>query len=515
MGTDKRENGPCFTLSLVRLNASHTFYCLCLIGAMGMILVGVAGWTTAQDPQEETGDCTVSGPGFCECQEYKKSGAGVLCERFQAAFESVVFNGDVHTNLRCVLKMGGGSMPGCLDTTFTYQGVNRTLADPQFPNPYRCKLNKDTFNCFPVSESLHNNGSTQYYGLIVGGSVWAFVSLCVLCIALGLEAQRRSAKHTKLIDDIDEEENDPHPMFNTERQGCFLKDDNVAVVHNNEWVSGRVTGRNGTSYDIEVSGSTLPNVDKRKVRSAGFKLGGWVVASEKITIEGTDPNVQIEEGLLGVVTKLDSQNSIEVCIGGNVFVPSPGQVMPTPPVRRGHKVEVNTNASQEIWEEGTVEGVHGDGILLVTKQSGGTPKAFNWVRRPSGIVVETLPDPEMPEVPSAFIFVDPDHHLAPTVMSKEEVCLYGGVRAVAKDLAEYRSAPAGKVLVSAALLTSSHLATHHLVRSERKKLDRILHQPGALPSREQPPHSPSPMSRRPSLSPASQVPPISPRTEPY
>eukprot|EP01059_Diplonema_ambulator_P007074 TRINITY_DN16603_c0_g1_i1.p1 TRINITY_DN16603_c0_g1~~TRINITY_DN16603_c0_g1_i1.p1 ORF type:complete len:519 (+),score=21.81 TRINITY_DN16603_c0_g1_i1:46-1557(+) len=501
----EKPDGVCFSLGLVRLAAIHTFCCLCLIGAIGMVVVGVTGWLTAEDEHDEVGTCVVNSGGACDCGEWSRSGAGMICVGYEAAYGDVTFTNRDTTkdNVTCTLKMGAGSMTSCLATTVYHRGNYYSLTPPNFTDPYPCKLNTESYNCFPSTESLHNNGASEFYGLIIAGAIWGFLALCVLCITLLLEARHRGVKHTKLVEDLEEMAED---KANVEREGCFMKGDLVSVEGEGGWAAGRVTGRVGAEhYDVEVEGETWKGVEKSKVRSAGFKEGGWVVVCDRSLVVGGS---EVEPGVLGVVTFVSRQNAPSVYIGGMLVTPNPGQVMPTPSVRRGHKIEVRPNPDTP-WEPGTVEGVHGDGILLVSKEGCGSPKAFCWIRRPSGIVIEKLPDPEMPEEPATYVFVDPDHRLAPTVMTKEEVVLYGGVRTVSKDLAEYRAAPAGKLLISAALLSSSHLVAQHLSRSDRaQEQQRLQGQPSKPAARLSPPPSPKPTPRT--------TPKVAPlKTEPY
>ena len=454
----------CGGIALARLGSVHTFCFFCLLGALAFILVGVVGWESAEHKDRREGVCSITDPAVfaCECAEWENTGNGERCAAYEAYYTNVTFtlNSDERsipstdtattTSSFCPLKLGAGSITSCVETTISFTSDTTT-----------CYLHDDTRSCFVV-DSMGDNGKESYWRLWVGGVVWGAVVCCCSVALLLHQVHWRRARHKRLLEDDTPPSDDELPGH---RNGAFLKNDPVSVSVQGNWSNGAVQSRDGNgTYTVNIEGRTY-EVPKDHIRSAAFKEGTWVTIPTTINNVATTSGVTtLRAGILGVVTS-DEDSALEVAVGGTIFNPTPGQVVPSPSVRKGHIVEVSTSADGE-WEEGVVRSVIGDGILLVSK-GGAVPKSFHWARRPHGVQIEALPVPAEMEVPSHFVFVDPDSGVAPTVMTNEQVELYGGVRKIAKELSESRAAPAGKLMMSAGMLGAATLVTKHLEREER------------------------------------------------
>ncbi|KAJ9453285.1 hypothetical protein DIPPA_10150 [Diplonema papillatum] len=529
---------------LIQPGPTHVF-CFCsLVGGIGMVLAGVTGWLSVVEDEDYDGSCQVTAvQAACECARWTSEH---YCEAFEAVFQTATFTATEEAaaerlsgaSTSCALKLGPGSIASCFaanlaqDPAFgDLSGASATAAVSG--SIAQCRLRTDTHDCFSAKESAEAEAKRSFLALCIGGSVWAFVSLLSLTVLCVLHCRERQTRHQALRDDIDLSQDTepshrpPCTVVHTpsaltanvldpasrpgqaaaraaivpERCGAYLKGDRV--VYQDEaapnWIPAVVLSRDtATTYTVkaDATGDEIAGLRLSDMRSAGFTTGGWVAAMEYIASPPDQSGVEsrIEPGDLGVVLSVLESGCVEVSMSGALLTVQPGHVVPTPAVRRLQKVEAKAGA-ESPWEECLVEGLIGDNLLQVSSVRDSEGRVFeaNFVRRPAGIVVQQLPMPDKPEEPTSFVFVDPDSRLAPIIMTREEVQLYGGVRNVSKDLAEYKAAPAGKLMVSAAMLTTAHLAAQHIARAERHAEAKTPW----IPPTAGPP-------RKPSASPASQ-----------
>eukprot|EP01063_Lacrimia_lanifica_P011885 TRINITY_DN18554_c0_g1_i1.p1 TRINITY_DN18554_c0_g1~~TRINITY_DN18554_c0_g1_i1.p1 ORF type:complete len:563 (+),score=130.53 TRINITY_DN18554_c0_g1_i1:62-1690(+) len=461
----------CRSLGMVRPSISLTFCLLCSFGGALTLLVGLVGYSAAPEETHRAGTCRISRPGGCGCAEWDTREGHQFCTAFEVSFPDTVFTpdaGNTVTNREevCALTTGAGSVPSCLHNGLTVSGLaieDYTQSQGNFSVP--CNVNEDTFQCFLPHLGLtgeHDKRTEDFKRMLIAGGAWLGFTVLWLCVLLYRDARKRGLRYQFLHQEVQIESEDETDVPAI-RSGCHMPKERVAAKIDGEWTHGVVERRHGAAdYDIAVGGRTF-KVGRRDVFAAGFVEGGWIVVVREIKL----PAVTLAPGLLGMVLSIsDNKSKLSVSVGGHIFSPSPGQVAPTATLRRGVRLEVRGAADDE-WREAALQGVQGAGIVLVTRPGSADVKAFKWSRRVAGIQEHVLPEePEPADVPGTFVFVDPESKLAPTVMDHEEVKLYGGVRQVAKDLSEYRSAPMSKLVTSAALLSGLHLASQSVKRAE-------------------------------------------------
>ena len=507
--------GPC---GLVRLGATYTFCFLCFVGAVSALMLGAVGWRSVEHRDRRTGTCLIADPAAfaCECAEWSGTGAGYMCDALEASVGGVTFTPDAdqralhpggHAPVTCALKAGAGSLETCLQSFFTLGGIAVSAA-----RTVPCRLHDDTRNCFPEDLSISDKGERGYLYLTIGAAVWAGVLLlCTVLLCVREAASKRAQRHELLADDEaamgdagdDLVANCGAAVPGLFKSGVYMNGDRVSARIKGVWEYGVVIERVGArAYAVKLEaggGDRRYTVPVRHLRSGSFTEGAWVCAQEDVTVpggEGGAPHV-VQRGVVGVSHRVREDGTPEVTMGGRIFTAKAGDVTPTPSVRRGHVVEVSRDGRE--WEEAVVRALHTQGTVLAVRrrpqqqQPGGgggggggggdssdssnasatvaeDAKPFHWVRRLCGVRVETLAEQTgVGEKEAAtFVFVDPDQGRAPTVMTREQVELYGGVRNVSHELAEFRAAPAAKLALATGLLSSSALVAKHLEREARR-----------------------------------------------
>eukprot|EP01060_Flectonema_neradi_P006879 TRINITY_DN14739_c1_g1_i2.p1 TRINITY_DN14739_c1_g1~~TRINITY_DN14739_c1_g1_i2.p1 ORF type:complete len:510 (+),score=97.06 TRINITY_DN14739_c1_g1_i2:46-1530(+) len=449
---------------LVRLSSVHTFTFCCCLGGLLMALVGGIGWASVDSEPEFLGTCRIGAttPGLCQCAEYEKTGVGSMCVGVEAAFPTASYTAhDMRiSQSTCFLKLGRDTLSDCLDTSATFG----TFDIPDIRSPpaleFACKLHGDTRNCFLESESLPNHQDESYYVLLIGGSIWGGLCLCLLLLSFALEGYRSGFSYVNLMKDYEEAiegEDGVECDFMSGNMMCSdLPGDIVAVKTSGKWKLGEIHSREKNKYKVRCDGEMLHDVDQSEIRSGGLKEGMWVVTAEEFH--------DIPAGVMGTI--YDINGNLSVRIAGNSFPAEVGKVVPTPQVLAGQTVEVR-NDPCDSWKEGIVESIHGDGVIKVVLNNATEAETFIWIRRPYGLQVESRIMKEKEPQDGTFVFVDPGGALAPTVMTSNEVKLFGGVREISNDIAIHRGAVNNRLIGASALLSASHLVAQHLDRQER------------------------------------------------
>ena len=449
---------------LVRLSSVHTFTFCCCLGGLMMALVGAIGWASVVEEKEYSGTCSLAGTtGICQCATYERSGVGSLCVAVEAAFPNVVYQPFDNTIIqtRCLLKLGDGSLSSCIDTSVNLPALSITNITTPPAMDVPCKLHGINRNCFLESESLPGHQNESYFALLIGGAIWGGLCFLLLLLSFALEGYKAGFSYVNLMNDfkdtIDENNKIECDFMSGNTMSADLPGDVVAVKTSGEWKVGEVHSRKGHKYDVKCDGEMLHDVKQSEIRPANLKEGMWVVTAELFH--------DIPSGVMGTVH--DIGQGAQVKIAGNSYPVEVGKLIPTPPILIGQTVEVRDDAC-DAWKEGIVDSVHAEGIVKVSLSGEQESNPYIWIRRPYGLQVESRIMNENNEPQDGtFVFVDPGSSLAPTSMTAAEVKLYGGIREVSDDIANYRSNLSSRVLGSTAVLGAAHLVTQHLNRQER------------------------------------------------